>query len=101
MFRIGQLVERIGGEGERGCAPPLHTPLHVTWIGDVQWAGRVYEVIEVEGYPAPETGDYYRGYNANYFRAVVEKSTDTGMAILREILDRESFDVKTPERHKA
>lgn len=32
------------------------------------------------------------------FRPLIEKSTDTGMAILREILDRESYVIKTPAK---
>lgn len=32
-----------------------------------------------------------QAFHVTYFRPLVEKSTDTGMAILREILDRETI----------
>ena len=37
-------------------------------------------------------------YFAQRFRPVVERKTETGMAILREILDRESHQDRVPEK---
>lgn len=41
-------------------------------------------------------GEWEPGYPASCFRPVVERKTETGMAILREILDRESHQDKPP-----
>lgn len=58
-------------------------------------------LVECPGFTTSGESRADYGYMPKRFRPIVEKSTDTGMAVLREILDRESFDEKTPEHHKA
>lgn len=52
--------------------------------------GYGFLLAEITGMPWPGDGEE-RGFLATRFRPLVEKSTETGMAILRGILDRESI----------
>jgi len=55
------------------------------------WGELLYDVAEIKT-------DIPHGWAARMFRPLIEKSTDTGMAILREILDRESVGDKVNEK---
>ena len=68
--------------------------------GDIATVARIYffddaefgpsEVLVLHEYPSPPCDKYGDGWLSRYFRPIIESSTDTGMAILREILDRET-----------
>jgi len=90
MFHVGQKVVcvndqnwRIPGTGRHPIKGSIYT------IAAVDKDGVALEEIGPRGcwaVPCP--------YLASRFRPVVEKSTDTGMAVLKEILERET--VKDP-----
>lgn len=96
MFRIGQKVERVGGKDkpeDLGRTPPLHVTVTVS---NVYTAANGISMIEIAEFPFPDSDRNYAGFCANYFRPVVEKSTDAGMAILKEILERETVKDRAP-----
>lgn len=94
-FRVGQKVVCVGA-------------LSPTFYGEkVPEVGKVYTIRNVRKFENGiglhlreiansvhryQDGTYEAFFHKEFFRPVVEKSTDTGMAILREILDRESHD---------
>lgn len=102
MFRIGQRVVCVD---DGTPFPTVSSPLT---------KGNVYTVratddrphskgqaialaeIRVEASAPLLTGFFY----SSRFRPVIERKTDTGMAILREILDRESHQDKAPKRER-
>lgn len=104
MFRVGQKVAHVGFDGcenaETDTSIPGPRKDEVCIISAIH-DNDGWPSLELIEYPAPETDVFSAGWDARAFRPIVEKSTDTGMAILREILDRESFDEKMPEHHKA
>ena len=81
-FRVGQKVVCVdaGGWVQRLSNGKTYT---VTAIGEAfnrNWVG-LYET----------PGKHDLQWESRRFRPLIEKSTDTGMAILREILDRETI----------
>lgn len=93
-FRVGQKVVCVDASpGRHGYAPryvnegEVYTVSRLTISND----GPALRLIEVNFDPL----DWLLCHR---FRPVVEKSTDTGMAILREILDRETIKDDKPVR---
>lgn len=81
-FHVGQKVARFRDGLRNICADPaIGEAVTISWIGD--WQGTT--VIDLIEYPAPETLTASRGYDAAVFRPLVERKTDTGMAILKKI----------------
>jgi hypothetical protein len=108
-FRIGQKVVCIKqgswtalSLGEVG--PSYGDVLTIRRIDDD--AGETYfrftEIMNPQDGSVDKNGNYSeaRFWSAR-FRPVVERKTKTGMAILREILDRESHQDKPPVKHKS
>lgn len=102
MFRVGQKVVCVD------ASPGRHTFIRYLKRGAIytirgidtesgQYGVWLQEVI----LPVIAPWKLEMSFMPTRFRPIVEKSTDTGMAVLREILDRESFDEKTPEHHRA
>ncbi len=98
MFRIGQKVECVGYDG-----PDIGDPdpcVDALVIGAVYTVANVFVTpcgdlhLELDELPAPETEEYFAGFQAADFRPVVEKKTD--ISVFEEILRRESIDA--PER---
>lgn len=95
MFRIGQKVVCVDDECAPGRAwvrwgPPKLGAVYTvaaTGLNSINGAGTCIAVEEIKGQ-----------YRASRFRPVTERKTETGMAILREILDRESHQDRVPER---
>lgn len=97
MFRIGQKVVCVNEEpiaGQRGSKWDAKLKAGAVYV--IRWAGTYQnnvfgpsKCVRLQGI----VRDYADGdtpYCASRFRPVVEKSTDTGMAILKEILERET-----------
>lgn len=105
MFRVGQKVMCVDADCMDNILEGIPARIvegaiySVTWCG--QWKGKT--CVRLAGIIRNREEPHYKNwpFAAYRFRPIVEKSTDAGMAILREILDRESFDEKTPEHHKA
>ena len=96
-FRIGQKVVCVDDRPQEGASwdvPPQKGAVYtVQWVGFHRYehfleALCVYlcEINRPSGLP----------FFATRFRPIVERKTETGMAILREILDRESHQDKPP-----
>lgn len=102
-FRVGQKVVRVGGRTDHTpFGPPLGVPCT---ISNIYVDGDFEEMIEIAEYPSPDgeisrqTGQPLQaGFRAKFFRPVIERKTDAGMAILREILERESHQDRVPEK---
>lgn len=119
MFRVGQKVVRVDDAviHKDGLIARRYDGRVVKIGSDLSGLhkGTIYTIdaIDLPYYPSVSAAaclvlkeinrghPVVRGFCSTRFRPIVEKSTDTGMAVLREILDRESFDEKTPEHHKA
>lgn len=102
-FRVGQKVVCINDQGttclnqKELCSGAIYT---VRWIGSmssVKWSanalrtdGLGIRLNEFVRGPCPTAGEADQPFSIRRFRPVVEKSTDIGMAILQEILDRET-----------
>lgn len=86
-FRIGQKVVCVDASPCPfwGALPlknnQIYTVVHAEAYGSIQ-------AIELAEVNSPHDTNQYR---ACRFRPVVEQSTDTGMAVLREILDRQTI----------
>jgi hypothetical protein len=80
MFRVGQQVECINGDGLLGLIKTgqkvtiSHIHSHPTW-GDI---------LGLEFSDAPPAPPDYTGYNSRLFRPIVEKKTD--ISIFTEML---------------
>jgi len=109
MFRIGQKVAFIGIV--RSFHQWSHLPaaslkigsvytvrnLEPAWIPLFGFPGLrieedVFEPVQWMGRLIEPSHPHFR------FRPVIERKAETGMAILREILDRESYQDRVPER---
>lgn len=79
------------------------------WVADAPVEGEIYTItgqltVNVYGQNRPglllseiKNCDGFLGaYCSTRFRPIIEKSTDAGMAILHEIIDRESHDERKP-----
>lgn len=93
-FRVGQKVVCVDASpGKHGYAPryvnkgEIYTVSRLTVSND----GPALRLIEVNFDPQ----DWLL---CKRFRPLIEKSTDTGMAVLREILDRETVKDTVPVR---
>lgn len=92
-FRIGQKVVCVDDAGWANYANSKNRP----------YRGCTYTVASIDGeyigleevFPWQDGRDS-SSYLASRFRPVVERKTETGMAILREILDRESHHDRAP-----
>lgn len=98
-FRVGQKVVCVSA---RVCVTPGPEPVF----------GSTYTIREIETdykgdlglrlqeiqKPISHHHNKEYGFYAFRFRPLIEKSTDTGMAILREILDRETVNDRVPIR---
>ena len=87
MFRIGQKVVCV-------CTPADERPGEPP-NGSVSTVSNVYKSVdglclELEEWPAPESSEHFPGWRASFFRPVIERKTNIGMAILEEIRKRES-----------
>ena len=107
MFRIGQKVVCVNAERARlrGVSPALiGAEAHLV-------VGATYHIRAVdlthpndpELLPCVLLEEFKNGHQdapvwAHRFRPIVEKKTDTGMAILREILERETINDRAPAR---
>lgn len=105
-FRVGQKVvcvksRRYGGTGAE--IMPVKGNVYTVRGIDLNRPGCNCEVgLWLEEITNPPM-DYRGGieecsFDATRFRPLVEKKTETGMAILREILDRETITDKPPVR---
>lgn len=103
-FYVGQKVVCVDADS------PGITGGYIWEKGEEIFNGRIYTVsrtwIDYWGYAVVDLVEVKRvqgtrpcpiGYGVFRFRPLVEKSTDTGMAILREILDRESVEERKPQ----
>lgn len=109
-FRVGQKVVCVDDDPKNHgnwTAPTDLETLHgltrghvytVQKIGSYRGAACVW-IAEIQR-PTPDTCKQFgeAGFSSRRFRPVVEKSTDSGMAILREILDRETIKDRAPIR---
>lgn len=96
-FRVGQKVVCVDDVADArrswGCAPLRKGAIyHVrdyvpSYYGTDEPVIRLCEIVRRND---------ECGFRAARFEAVVEKSTDAGMSILQEILDRESHDERKP-----
>lgn len=96
-FRVGQEVVCIDDSAPAcgfGETPKKGETYVISRIGDSSLGSPNF--IDVDGVK-PNHPDY-PGFRSSRFRPIIKKSTDTGMAILREILDRESYAIKTPAK---
>lgn len=98
-FRVGQKVVCVDGTPDYYDPEPSINPV----TNGIYTVANVYVVdgdtmLELIEVPHPESDEFYAGFAVEFFRPVVEKSTDTGMAILREILDRETIKDRAPVR---
>lgn len=100
-FRVGQKVMCVDDKSRLG-----RPHLEADGITRIIF-GNVYKVsgsttrdgfaaVHLVGIKRP----YGQAYYADRFRPVAEKSTDTGMAVLREILDRETVKDREPVRQR-
>ena len=103
-FRVGQKVVCVDDSvsGRTGLPTGLvkgaiYTVRGFSWHPTVSPPYGV--LIEEISFPDHRTsvGDE-AGFHHARFRPVQERKTETGMAILREILDRESYQDRVPER---
>ena len=86
-FYVGQKVECIDNSNSvpgLPC-PPLKTPLTVSYVY-LHWSGE--EAIDLVEVPNPAGRGFDRGYNAFYFRPIVERKTD--ISVFTKMLDREN-----------
>jgi hypothetical protein len=96
MFRIGQKVVCV-------CAPAYERPGEPP-NGSVSTVSNVYKnavddlCLELEEWPSPEDSEHFPGWLARFFRPVIERKTDIGMAILEEIRKRESVPADEKQR---
>lgn len=103
-FRVGQKVVCVDDSAELGKRLIINPALSAGWKNDLK-RGEVYTFLSYakhpnSNHPALHVAEINRvwPFAACRFRPVVEKSTDAGMAILREILDRESVTDRKPVR---
>ena len=104
-FRIGQKVVCVDDSGHPSFAPVevkkgcIYT---ISWVGmhTHPAAGKIecLRLVEVARRACAIDPDGNMPFRATRFRPVVERKTETGMAILREILDRESHQDRVPEK---
>lgn len=91
-FRIGQKVVCINNSNGF-CEKSVVCPLIV---------GGVYSVVEINSESLWCDGDKNHAWHHTRFRPLIEKSTDTGFAILEEIRRRETIPadrVTAPKEH--
>lgn len=93
-FRVGQKVARVGSNAPgEGVRPPQG--YSYPKVGEVctieaiyDWlGGAILNFVEHNNSHLPRVYGRAPGFNAKYFRPVVEKGTETGMAILRKVAD--------------
>lgn len=95
-FRVGQKVVCV--DDRRVDHNVISAPLVSGTIYRVRKvSGNGLCVEEILGAPYPNEFSEW-AFFIYRFRPVVEKSTDTGMAILHEILDRETINDRVPAR---
>jgi hypothetical protein len=113
-FRVGQKVVHVADTGnlsrKRGNQlwPAEITVGRVLTIRDIdtrylKWYGILglrFEEFVFEAVPVAGLGDVEPAFPSDHFRPLIERKTDTGMAILREILDRESHQDRVPTKAK-
>lgn len=96
-FHVGQKVMCV--DAGPNCVGDYSALIH----------GEIYSVAELVDGPEgqavvlweiPMPSNHWYGFNPTRFRPIVSKSTDTGMAILREILARESNADKPPMKQR-
>ena len=99
-FHVGQKVVCVDSDSRHGINDGCR------WLpGEEIHVGQIYTIsrlwVDAKGYLVVDLFEkkrvqgwwpYEVGYMRERFRPLVTKSTETGMAILREILDRESVD---------
>ena len=100
MFRIGQKVVCVDVSPFKfdGTLPPLRKGAVYTVTGHVQ--GILITLAEQPGVRTDGVMDPKTGFLPMRFRPVQEKSTDAGMAILKEILDRETVKEPAPTSYQ-
>lgn len=108
-FRVGQKVVYIDDHDDQSWEGRRPNHVREKEIYTIRWCGE----YNFENGPSPAVylsevknpkSRWFDGscsepaFGAERFRPLIEKSTDTGMAVLREILDRESYVIKTPAK---
>lgn len=100
MFHVGQKVVCVRAAKTNTLNVPElveGTKYRIRWVGEdkgkvkVKLEGvvrRVFDIVDPNDSP----------FIASRFRPVVERGTESGMAVLHEILDRETNPVKAPTR---
>lgn len=86
-FHVGQKVVCVNGNAPYLLTGQIYTVLSVE-----------PQFLEVDCIPTGGHPSMNRHWLKCRFRPIVDKKTETGMAILREILDRESHQDKVPVR---
>lgn len=95
MFRIGQkvvCVRRVGERHKLTAWPEIEGiyTIRAVRTNVIRPAHGVALLLSEIKNPIDPAWDLEPGFYSNLFRPIVEKSTDTGMAILKEILERET-----------
>lgn len=90
-FRVGMKVVCVEREQDPFPPNPVYGVVYtVSWVGSFD-AGVVIDLVEL---PSPATTIVGRGYFADCFRPAVEPGTETGMSILRELLNTQDQPVR-------
>lgn len=94
-FRVGQKVVCVSDDWEEEYPGTLVRKGDILTISRMLLCdeGKTVLLEFVEAF-SPETDEWSAGYDAAAFRPLVERKTDTGMAILKSILeDAENYKV--------
>lgn len=109
MFKMGQKVVCVDDSHRRPAHEPASLYIRAGQVYTIRWVGecpfepwreegpcvRLCEVVRPNN-EREEWSDF--PFRASRFRAVVERKTDTGFAVLEEIRKRESSPVNEPVR---
>lgn len=113
-FRVGQKVVCVDDDPRSYRAPDDPAPIGliqvergstyiIRWAGPAalwrakyNWHGPSSYCVRVEGIFRGGTNGNDTPFDAGRFRPLVEKKTETGMAVLQEILERETINDDVP-----